>query len=159
MSHLGKSFCLSLVWLALLNLRGSAQDSSALPDPSHVTFVAPETMKWEGEGGQRHVNLLGDPSKPGPYIRLAKWLPGNMSRPHYHSTTRYFYIASGTWWVGSSNTYDPTKTYPMRAGTFVTHYAGKAHFDGAKDEPGVLFEVGQGPIVSTPCKQPSDCPQ
>ena len=24
---------------------------------------------------------------------------------------------------------------------------------------GVLFEAGIGPIVSTPCKQPSDCPQ
>jgi hypothetical protein len=31
----------------------------------------------------------------------------------------------------------------MRAGTFVTHYAGKAHFDGAKDEPGVLFELAR----------------
>ena len=89
--------------------------------------------------------LLGDPSKPGPYIRLVKWLPGNMSRPHYHSTTRHFYIASGTWWVGSSNTYDPAKTYPMRAGTFVTHYAGKAHFDGAKDEEVVVQLIGVGP--------------
>ena len=57
MNHLGKSFCLSLVWLALLNLRGSAQDAYALPDPSHVTFAAPETMKWEGEGGQRQLRV------------------------------------------------------------------------------------------------------
>jgi hypothetical protein len=53
-------------------------------------------MKWVGEGGKRHVDLLGDPSKPGLYVRLAKWLPGNMSRPHHHSTIRYFYVASGT---------------------------------------------------------------
>ena len=159
MKHLGKSFCLSLVWLGLLGLRGSAQDAAALPDPSHVVFAAPETLKWVGEGGQRHVDLLGDPSKPGLYVRLAKWLPGNMSRPHYHSTIRYFYVASGTWWVGSSNTYDPAKTYPMRAGTFVTHFPSKAHFDGAKDEPGVLVEIGEGPVVSTQCKQASDCPQ
>jgi hypothetical protein len=159
MNHLGKSFGLSLIWLALLGLRGSAQDTAPLPDPSHVVFVTPESMKWEGEGGQRHVNLLGDPAKPGLYVRLAKWLPGNMSRPHYHSTIRYFYVASSTWWVGSSNSYDPSKTYPMRAGTFVTHFPGKAHFDGAKDEPGVLVEVGLGPVVSTSCKQPSDCLQ
>jgi hypothetical protein len=60
MNHLGKSFCLSLVWLGCW-LKGSAQDAAPLPDPSHVVFVAPDTMKWEGEGGQRHVNLLGDP--------------------------------------------------------------------------------------------------
>ena len=158
MSHLGKSFGLSLIWLALLGLRGSAQDAAALPDPSHVVFVTPESMKWEGEGGQRHVNLLGDPAKPGLYVRLAKWLPGNMSRPHYHSTIRYFYVASGTWWVGSSNSYDPAKTYPMRAGTFVTHFPGKAHFDGAKDEHGVLVEIGEGPVASTTC-QNAPCPQ
>ena len=159
MNNLGKSFCLSLVWLGLLCLRGSAQDNVPPPDPSHVVFLAPDKMKWEGEGGQRHVNLLGDPSKPGLYVRLAEWLPGNMSRPHYHSTIRYFYVASGTWWVGSSNTYDPAKTYPMRAGTFVTHFPGKAHFDGAKTEPGFLVEIGEGPVASTQCKQASDCPQ
>jgi hypothetical protein len=82
-----------------------------------------------------------------------------MSRPHYHSTIRYFYVASGTWWVGSSNTYDPAKTWPMRAGTFVTHFPGKAHFDGAKTEPGVLVEIGEGPVATTQCKQASDCPQ
>ena len=159
MNHLGKSFCLSLVWLGLLSLRGSAEEGPPPPDPSHVAFIAPKDMKWEGTGGQRHVNLVGDPTKPGLYVRLAEWLPGNMSRPHYHSTIRYFYVASGTWWVGSSNTYDPAKTWPMRAGTFVTHFPGKAHFDGAKDEPGVMVEIGEGPVQSVSCKQPSDCPQ
>jgi hypothetical protein len=60
--------------------------------------------------------------------------------------------------VGSSNTYDPSKTWPMRAGTFVTHFPGKAHFDGAKTEPGVLVEIGEGPVASTTC-QNAPCPQ
>jgi hypothetical protein len=159
MTNMGKSVCLSLIWLGLLCLHGSAQDGLALPDPSHVIFLAPEKMNWEGQGGQLHVNLVGDPSKPGLYIRLARWLPGNMSRPHYHSTLRYFYVVSGTWWVGSTNTYDPAKTWPMRAGTFVTHFPGKAHFDGAKDEPGTMLEIGLGPVATTACKTPGDCPQ
>ena len=158
MNNLGKSFCLSLIWLGLLSLRGSAQDSPPPPDASHVVFLAPDKMKWEGEGGQRHVNLVGDPSKPGLYVRLAEWLPGNHSQPHFHSKIRYFYVASGTWWVGSSNTYDPSKMYPMRAGTFVTHFPGKAHFDGAKDEPGFLVEIGEGPFTSGSCSN-TPCPQ
>ena len=155
------------IFIRMLALAALATSWIALPasaagiDPKVAEFIAPENIKWvrNAAGTNEQAVLFGDPSKPGPYVVRLKWLPGNMSRPHYHSTLRYFYVASGTWWVGSSNTYDPAKTYPMRAGTFVTHYAGKAHFDGAKDEPGVLFEVGQGPIVSTPCKQPSDCPQ
>ena len=54
MNHLGKSFCLSAVWLALLSLHGSAQENAALPDPSHVVFVAPEQMKWVG--GAAHTS-------------------------------------------------------------------------------------------------------
>ena len=159
MTMTGKSFCLSLVWLGLLCLHGSAHDDLPMPDAGHVVFIAPHDMKWQGSGGQRHVNLVGDPSKPGLYVRLAEWLPHNMSRPHYHSAIRYFYVVSGTWWVGSSNVYDPSKTYPMRAGTFVTHYPGKAHFDGAKDTPGMMLEIGEGPVASVSCKQQSDCPQ
>ena len=91
MNHLGNPFVSVFVWL-LLNLRGSAREPSPCPISRHL--VAPETMNGRGRR-QRHVNLIGDPSA-GPYIRLAKWLPGNIRRPHYHSTTRYFYIASGT---------------------------------------------------------------
>ena len=159
MHVMGKSFCLSLVWLGLLSLTGSAQNAPTLPDPSHVTFVAPDQIKWTGEGGQRKMNLVGDPSKPGLYVVLAEWKAGNMSRPHFHSVKRYFYVVDGTWWVGSSNTYDPEKTYPMRAGTFVTHYPGKAHFDGAKaNEDGVILEIGEGPVASTSCAN-DPCPQ
>ena len=80
MNNLGKSFCLSLIWLGLLSLRGSAQDNPPPPDPSHVVFLAPDKVKWEGTGGQRHMNLVGDPSKPGLYVRLAEWLP--LLMPH-----------------------------------------------------------------------------
>jgi quercetin dioxygenase-like cupin family protein len=115
-------------------------------------------MTWEGTGGQRHVNLVGDPAKPGLYIRLAKWLPGNNSTPHFHDIERYFYVTSGTWWVSSSKVLDKSTMFPMRAGTFVTHHANTVHFDGAKDEDGVILEIGVGPMKSTQCaQQPAAC--
>ncbi len=60
-------------------------------------------------------------------------------------------IVSGTWWVSSSTSYDESKTYPMTTGTFVTDLPGKAHYDGAKDEPGVILEIGFGPLKTTAC--------
>jgi quercetin dioxygenase-like cupin family protein len=45
--------------------------------------------------------LYGDPSKPGPYIMRIKWLPGNMSRPHFHPNDRFFVVLAGTWWMGT----------------------------------------------------------
>jgi len=59
-------------------------------------------------------------------------------------------VLSGTWWVGTGETYDPNSTVPMPAGTFVTHFAKGVHYDGAKDGETVLLIVGEGPATSTP---------
>ncbi len=163
MKRLGTILWFSTGWIVALGVWARAQNSPPAapprPDPTHVEFLLPADMKWEGTGGQQHVNLIGDPARPGLYIRLAKWLPGNYSRPHFHDIERYFYVVSGTWWVSSSKTYDPATTYPMRAGTFVTHHANTVHFDGAnKDEPGVILEMGVGPMKSTSCSQAGACP-
>ena len=138
---------------------GQSRALSAPPDPTHISFVLAKDMKWEGDpaGGQVHVNLIGDPVKPGLYIRLAKWLPGHYSHPHFHDIERYFYVVSGAWWVSSSKTYDPALTFPMPAGTFVTDYANKVHFDGANKEDGVILEIGVGPMKSTSCNTRADC--
>jgi hypothetical protein len=62
-----------------------------LPDPSHIPFTLPKDIKWEGDPtrGELHAILFGDPSKPGMYGELIKWMPGLNSRPHFHDQTRY----------------------------------------------------------------------
>ena len=94
--------------------------------------------------------LQGDPSKPGPYAMLLQWLPGNMSRPHFHPNDRFFIVVSGTWWVGSGPEFKPDATVPMPAGSHVIHYAKGVHFDGAKAEPATILVWGEGPATSTP---------
>src|SRR5205823_2063337 len=44
---------------------------------------------------------------------------------------------------------DPANTIPMPAGSFVTHFGGKIHYDGAKDEEAVLQIHGMGPATTT----------
>jgi hypothetical protein len=97
--------------------------------------------------------MVGDPSKPGLYIQLVKWLPGNMSRPHFHPNDRFITVLKGTWWVGTGTKYDPPSTVPMPAGTFVTHFGKQVHYDGAKDEETVLLIVGDGPATITPAEE------
>jgi hypothetical protein len=97
--------------------------------------------------------LTGEPSKPGLYIVMAKWLAGNhFSRPHFHPHDRFITVLKGTWWVGSGNKFDTNATVPMPAGSFVTHYGQQIHFDGAKDEDAVLLIVGEGPATATPAE-------
>ena len=67
------------------------------PDPTHVSFILAKDIKWTKQAlGQYQAPLYGDPAKPGPYGILVKWLPGNMSRPHFHTTDRYAFVVAGT---------------------------------------------------------------
>jgi hypothetical protein len=85
-------------------------------------------------------------------VRL-KWLPGNMSRPHFHPNDRFFVVLSGTWWVGTGEKFDPDNTVPMPAGSYVIHYGGKIHYDGAKNEEAAIQVWGMGPATSTPAEK------
>ena len=59
-----------------------------------------DRVEDQSRGHNRSAVLQGDPTKPGPYAVLLQWLPGNMSRPHFHPNDRFFIVVSGTWWVG-----------------------------------------------------------
>lgn len=115
-----------------------------------VIYKLPDQIDWKGTGGNRSAVLAGDPEKPGLYIVINKWLAGNhFSRPHLHPNDRFITVLKGTWWVGTSNKFNPDDTVPMPAGTFVTHFGKQVHWDGAKDEEAWVLVVGEGPGTLT----------
>src|SRR5881397_394753 len=118
-------------------------------DPSGNRLIWPDERVDLREKPRLSTVLYGDPTKPGPYVVRVKWLPGNMSRPHSHPSDRFIVVLSGTWWTGTGEKYDPENTIPMPAGSFVTHFGGKIHYDGAKDEEAVLQIHGMGPATTT----------
>jgi mannose-6-phosphate isomerase-like protein (cupin superfamily) len=125
-------------------------------DSRAVEFVTPDNIKWvrNAAGTNETAVLFGDPEKPGPYVVRLRWLPGNMSRPHFHPNDRFFVVLSGTWWLGTGETFDPDSTVPVKPGTYVYHKAGGIHYDGAKDEEAVIQVWGMGPATSTPAETP-----
>ena len=126
-------------------------------DPTIAGYILPKDIPWKKNPlnpGNEQAVLYGDPNKAGDfYIVRVKWLPGNMSRPHFHQNDRLIVVISGTWWVGTGDKYDPASTVPMPAGTYVTHYGGKIHYDGAKDEETVIEVHGIGPAASKPAER------
>jgi len=119
------------------------------PDPTHATFILPKDLKWKKESlGQLQAPLYGDPDKPGPYGILIKWPKGQMSHPHFHTTDRFAYVVKGTWWISTSDHWDPKTTWPLPEGSFATDLAGKVHWDGSKDEDLILLVTGMGPMKS-----------
>ena len=142
--------------LALLALMTAAPAvCGADLDRAAVDFTAPADIKWvrNAAGTNEQAVLFGDPSKPGPYVARIKWFPGNMSRPHFHPNDRFFVVISGTWWMGTGERFDPASTVPAPAGSYVIHYGGKIHYDGAKDEETVIQVWGIGPATATPAEK------
>ena len=148
-----------VVWVAALAVFALPAAGCAQPttlDPAVIAFQLPDAIKWvdNPRAGNRSAILEGDPAKPGRYAMLLQWLPGNMSRPHFHPNDRHFLVISGTWWVGAGPTFDPNATVPLPAGSSVTHFAKGVHFDGAKDEQATILVWGEGPATSTPFAPP-----
>jgi predicted metal-dependent enzyme (double-stranded beta helix superfamily) len=121
-------------------------------DRTAVDFKTPAEIKWvrNAAGTNESAVLFGDPSKPGPYVVRVKWLPGNMSRPHFHPNDRFFAVLSG---MGTGETFDPESTVPAPAGSYVIHYGGKVHYDGAKNEEKIIQVWGMGAATSTPAEK------
>jgi hypothetical protein len=160
MSH-GRSWCAAVVmaaiFLAMAIQLGSAQAPKPKGgdlDPQVIAYKLPDQIAWKDDPiGAKMAVLQGDPSKPGLYIVLVKWTPNHMSRPHWHPHDRFITVISGTWWVGTGPKFDPEKTVPMPAGSFVTHYGKQIHYDGAKESEAVLEIVGEGPATATPAEE------
>jgi hypothetical protein len=132
---------------ALTALAALAAPAWAQPDPKVLSYKLPDQIAWQGDPvkGPLTYALWGDPTQPGPYAILVKWPPHQMSRPHTHPNDRHVYVISGTWWVGTGQTFAPDTTTPIPAGSVVTHFARQWHYDGAKDEAAVLEITGEGP--------------
>jgi len=140
----------ALALLAVGSLGAAASPGAGVDlNPKAINVQLPNEIKWNKGRGSEQAILAGDPSKPGLYVVLQKWLPHNNSRPHFHPNDRFIHVVSGTWWVATGAKYDFDSAKPVPAGSFVTHYGKEIHYDGAKDEECVLEIVGMGPATST----------
>ncbi len=125
-------------------------------NPKAISIKLPDQFTWKANAaaGNETAVLYGDPEKPGPYVLMFKWLPGHMSRPHWHPNDRMITVIKGTWWVGTGDKFDPDSTVPLPTGSYVTHWGKEVHYDGAKDTEVWLLMAGEGPATSTPASTP-----
>ena len=138
--------------LSMLFGLGSTRAAADL-NPKAITVQLPADIKWNKGNGSESAVLVGDPSKPGLYVVLQKWLPHNNSHPHFHQNDRFINVISGTWWVNTGAKYDPPGMRPVPAGSFVTHFGKEIHYDGARDAECILEIVGMGPATATQAEE------
>lgn len=119
-------------------------------DPAVVAFKLPGQIAWkDNPSGNRTAVLQGDPAKPGPYAMLLQWLPGNMSRAHFHPNDRFIIVLSGRggWDPARSSILNPPCRCPPAATSSFSLRG--VHFDGAKNEQATILIWGEGPATRT----------
>jgi quercetin dioxygenase-like cupin family protein len=124
--------------------------------------VTPSEMKWGAQGafalpGMEQVNLVGNPSKPGPYTLRLKFPAGYKLAPHTHPDFREVTILSGTFYTGYGEKFEEEALKTLPAGSFYTEPANLSHFIEVR-EPVVIQVSGVGPSTRM-FINPSDNPK
>jgi ChrR-like protein with cupin domain len=122
---------------------------AAIGETSGVIALVPDEMRWSPQGGfampgMEQANLVGNPSKPGPYTIRLKFPAGYRLAAHTHPDSREVTILSGTFYTGYGERYDPAVLKALPAGSFYTEPANLSHFIEVR-EPVVIQVSGIGP--------------
>ena len=134
--------------LAVVGIPATVVYAGLSVDERGFVTLKPGQEEWKDYPGLEGIKVMvveGDPKRAGPYVVRVKFAPGTMSMPHYHPEDRLVTVVKGTWWAGKGETFDPTSTEPLPAGSFMKHPSKAAHFDGAKDEEVIVQIAGIGP--------------
>src|SRR5438128_12413947 len=109
--------------ILLLMLAAGAAFAADL-NPAALAYKSPDQLKWRDPTGAAGINqavLVGDPEKPGLYVVMNRFKPGNLSRPHFHPNDRCITVIKGTCWGATGNKFDPNLTVAMPTGSCVPH--------------------------------------
>jgi quercetin dioxygenase-like cupin family protein len=132
--------------LGLAVLGASAADDL----PEGGVRITTDELVWKPGRvpGHEIAALIGDSSKPGPYVERVKFPPNSISQAHSHPEARAYTIISGTWYVGYGDKFDPAKLKMLPAGSFYTEPANVNHFSQIKEDGVVVQIVGNGPTAT-----------
>ena len=111
--------------------------------------LTPAEMSWTSQGplaapGMEQLNLVGNPSSPGPYTLRLKFPKGLRIAPHTHPDSREVTILSGVFATGYGDAFDSAKLKVLPAGSFYTEPANVPHYIEIEEDT-ILQVSGTGP--------------
>lgn len=126
--------------------------------PAELSAISPTG----GPGGSGNVkvqvvNILGNPSQPGPYSQLLRVGPHASIPAHHHAGDRIGTVLSGTWHFGYGTKFEASKLKTLPAGSVYTEPANAPHFAQTGDESVTVLITGIGP-TGTIYEDPADDP-
>ena len=118
--------------------------------PREIVALTPEQVPWFTPSyytdGRQRAQLIGDSSKPGPFVDRVKIPSGGRVRAHAHPDTEVDTVIEGKWYVGMGDKFDAAKLKPYPAGSFIVIPAGVPHFVAAPEGQVIVQVSGDGPF-------------
>jgi hypothetical protein len=120
------------------------------PDQAIFKSVLPEDIEWKPfpafPPAARLAIVVGEPSRPGPYVIRVK-LPFDVKlMPHQHPEDRVYTVISGVFYIGLGSRFDDEQLKAYPPGAVVVLPGGTPHFHWAKSGEYVTQVTAMGPL-------------
>jgi quercetin dioxygenase-like cupin family protein len=118
--------------------------------PGEFGAIAPEDVDFRPFPAfppeVRLAILVGDPTKPGPYVIRVKAAAGARLPPHHHAENRVYTVISGVFYIGLGSQFDPARFNAYAPGSVVVLPGNTHHFHWARSGEYVTQITGYGPL-------------
>jgi quercetin dioxygenase-like cupin family protein len=120
--------------------------------PGQDTFrsILPEDIDWRPFAAfpppARLAVVVGEPTKPGPYVTRVKVPAGVKLMPHWHPEDRVYTVISGVFYIGLGAEFDAEKLRAYPPGSVIVLPGNTSHFHWAKSGEYVTQVTAIGPL-------------
>ena len=120
------------------------------PGEDQFSAVRPEDVEWRAFAAfppaARLAILVGDPTKPGPYVIRVRLPAGTKMMPHKQPEDRIYTVISGVFYIGLGEIFDEGKLMAFPAGSVVVLPGNQPHFHLARSGEYVTQVSAIGPL-------------
>lgn len=120
------------------------------PDEGRFRIIHSEDVIWNAfpafPPAARLAVLVGDPTKPGPYLIRVKIPAGVKMSPHKHPEDRIYTVISGVFYIGLGEKFDESKLTAHAPGSVLVLPGGQPHFHWAKSGDYITQVNAIGPL-------------
>jgi quercetin dioxygenase-like cupin family protein len=124
--------------------------STHQPGQSAFRSILPEQVEWRPFPAfppeARLAVLVGEPTKPGPYVIRVKMPAGGKLMPHRHPEDRIYTVMSGVFYIGLGEKFDPDNLNAYPPGSVVVLPGDTWHYHWAKSGEYVTQVTAIGPL-------------
>ena len=112
--------------------------------------ILPEDIDWKPfpafPPSARLAVVVGEPSKPGPYVIRVKVPSGVKLMPHKHPEDRVYTVISGVFYIGLGGRFDADKLQAYPPGSVIVLPGNTPHFHWARSGEYVSQVTAIGPL-------------